>query len=93
MKKIVPFMFAAALGLGVVTSAQAHVFVGVGFAGPVYPAYVPPPVYVPPPAVYYAPPPVYRAPVVVGYYGHPYYYPHYYGWHRGYGYGYGYWGR
>ena len=83
MKKIVPFMVAAAMGLGVATTAQAHVFVGVGFAGPVYPAYVPPPVY-------YAPPPVYRAPVVVGYYGRPYY-PRYYGWHHGYGYGY--WGR
>ncbi|MEM5453274.1 hypothetical protein VSR69_00220 [Paraburkholderia phytofirmans] len=97
MKVIRHLVVAAALGVGLVSCAEAHVFVGVGVAVgapafpmvpvvPVVPAYVPPPVYyaAPPP-----PPPVYTAPVVIGYYGHPQY-PRYYG---GWGYGYGYWRR
>jgi hypothetical protein len=91
MKGIRHVAVAALLGLGLVSAAQAHVFVGVGMApvvpvvpvvpivqaAPVLPVYAPPPVY-------YAPPPVYAPPVVVGYWGHPH-------WgYRGY-YGYGYW--
>lgn len=93
MKFIRQLAVAAVLGAGLVSGAQAHVFVGigVGVAGPGYPVVpvVPvAPVYVAPP-VYYAPPPppVYTAPVVVGYYGHPAWYGGYYGgWHGGYGY-------
>jgi hypothetical protein len=94
MKVIRHLVVAAALGVGLVSCAEAHVFVGVGVGVgapafpmvPVVPAYLPPPVYyaAPPP-----PPPVYTAPVVIGYYGHPQY-PRYYG---GWGYGYGYWRR
>jgi hypothetical protein len=95
VKKIIPFVVAAALGVGFTTAAEAHVSVGIGIGvpvGPVYPAY---PVYAPPP-VYYAPPPapvVYAPPVVVvgggyGYYGYRgrYYGRGYYG-HGGYGHG------
>ncbi|MFM0057600.1 hypothetical protein PQR64_18390 [Paraburkholderia phytofirmans] len=92
MKVIRQLIVAAALGAGLVSCAQAHVFVGVGVGvgGPVFPvvpAYVPPPVYYAPPPP--PPPPVYTAPVVIGYYGHPPN-PRYYG---GWGYGYGYWRR
>ncbi|MBN3764950.1 hypothetical protein [Burkholderia sp. Ac-20365] len=83
---------AGLLGLGLVSAAQAHVFVGVGI-GPVAPVVpVMPvaalPVYPPPPVYYAPPPPVYVAPpVVVGaYWGHPHYYPHYYPRYYGYGY-------
>ena len=91
MKGIRHVAVAALLGLGLVSAAQAHVFVGVGIAPvvpvvpvvPVMTAAPVVPVYAPPP-VYYAPPPVYAPPVVVGYWGHP-------RWgYRGY-YGYGYW--
>ena len=70
MKVIRHLVVAAALGVGLVSCAEAHVFVGVGVGMPAFP--VPVPAYVPPP-VYYAPPPppVYTAPVVIGYYGHP----------------------
>jgi hypothetical protein len=89
MKAIRHLLVAAALGVGLVSCAQAGVFVGVGIAAPAYPvvpAYVPPPVYYAPPPVL-APPPVYSAPVVIGYYGYPHYYGGYYGgWHGGYGY-------
>jgi hypothetical protein len=89
MKAIRHLIVASALGAGFVSAAEAHVFVGVGFAAPVVPVvpvYVPPPVYAPAPVYYAPPPPIYRVPVVIGYYGHP----HYYGrWH--YGYGHGYW--
>jgi hypothetical protein len=98
VKKLIPFIAAAALGLGVVGAAQAHVSVGIGIGLPVAPAYpvyaAPPPVYyAPPPPVYYAPAPAYYAPpavVVGGYYGHGYYGRPY--WHRGY-YGHPYWRR
>ena len=86
MKGIRQAVVAAALSVGLVSCAEAHVFVGVGISTPVVipaPPVVAAPVYVPRP-VYYAPPPVYTAPVVVGYYGHPrWWYRHYYG--------YGYW--
>ncbi|MFM0555236.1 hypothetical protein P0D69_30320 [Paraburkholderia sediminicola] len=92
MKVIRHLVVAAALGAGLVSCAEAHVFVGVGVGVPAFPmvpvvpAYVPPPVYYAPPP---PPPPVYAAPVVIGYYGHPQY-PRYYG---GWGYGNGYWRR
>jgi len=82
MKKSVPYIIAAALAVGLVSAAQAHVSVGIGLGIPVAPAYpvaayAPPPVvYAPPPAIY-APPPV----VVGGYYGYGYGYPY---WHHGY---------
>jgi hypothetical protein len=90
VKKIVPFIAAAALGVGLTTAAQAHVSVGIGIGIPVAPAYpvyaAPPPAYYapPPPPVVYAPPPVVYAPppvVVGGYYGYhrPYYHHGYYG--------------
>jgi hypothetical protein len=95
MKGIRQVVVAAVLSVGLVSVAEAHVFVGVGIGLPVMPVMpmvaavpvAPMPVYAPPPApVYYAPPPpVYVPPVVVGYYGHPR------GWYRHYGYGYGYW--
>jgi hypothetical protein len=95
MKEIRQAAVAAALSAGLVSVAEAHVFVGFGIGAPVVPVVsmvaavpvAPVPVYAPPPApVYYAPPPlVYAPPVVVGYYGHPRWgYQHY-------GYGYGYW--
>ncbi|MDB5785113.1 hypothetical protein [Caballeronia mineralivorans] len=95
MKGIRQAAVAAALSVGLVSVAEAHVFVGFGIGVPMAPMVpmvpvvpvVPVPVYAPPPApVYYAPPPlVYAPPVVVGYYGHPRWgYQHY-------GYGYGYW--
>ena len=73
MKFIRQLAVAGVLGGGLVSCAQAHVFVGIGagVAGPAFPvvpvvpvapAYVAPPVYYAPP-----PPPVYTAPVVVGY--------------------------
>jgi hypothetical protein len=90
MKFIRHLTVALVLGAGLVSCADARVFVGVGISAPavpVVPVYAPPPVYYAPP-----PPPVYTAPVVVGYYGQPRWYPRYYGgWH--YGYGYGYWRR
>jgi hypothetical protein len=102
VKKIVPFLVAAAVGAGFVNAAQAHVTVGIGIGVPAYPVYAaPPPVYyAPPPApVIYAQPPVYIPPPVVyaqppvvvgGYYGRPYYGGGYgYGYRGGYGYGYG----
>jgi hypothetical protein len=92
VKKIVPFIAAAALGVGLTTAAQAHVSVGIGIGVPVAPAYpvyaAPPPAYYappPPPVVYAPPPPVVYAPpppvVVGGYYGYhrPYYHHGYYG--------------
>jgi len=95
MKGIRQVVVAAALSVGLVSVAQAHVFVGVGIGVPAMPIMpivaavpvAPVPIYAPPPApVYYAPPPpVYVPPVVVGYYGHPH-------WgYRNYGYGYAYW--
>jgi hypothetical protein len=94
MKIIRHLAVAVALGCGLVSCAEAHVFVGVGISAPALPVvpltpvvavYAPPPVYYAPP-----PPPVYTAPVVVGYYGQPRWYPRYHGgWH----YGYGYWRR
>jgi hypothetical protein len=95
VKKIVPFVVAAALGVGFATAAEAHVSVGIGIGVPIAPAY---PVYAPPPPVYYAPPPpVYYAPppavVVGGYYGgygRPYYHHGYYRGYRGGYYGHGY---
>jgi hypothetical protein len=92
MKAIRYVIVAAALGCGWVSYAQAHMFVGIGVAAPVYPVVQPVPavpVYVPP--AYYAPPPAYYAPppVVAGYYGAPYgyAYPRHYGcWNCGYGY-------
>ncbi len=93
MKPIRYLVIAAALGFGFVSSAQAHVFVGIGFPAPVYPA-VPvvaaAPVYAAPPPAYYAPPPV----VTGYYYGRPYGYG--YGYARHYGCwncGYVYWSR
>ncbi|HWT35230.1 MAG TPA: hypothetical protein VN289_03065 [Paraburkholderia sp.] len=92
MKGLRHVAIAAMLGVGLVSAAQAHVFVGVGIAPVVAPVVAPmvpvvpvAPVYAPAPPVYYAPPPpVYAPPVVVGYWGHPH-------WgYRGY-YGYGYW--
>ncbi len=52
MKKIIPLVVAAALGVGFATAAEAHVSVGIGIGIPVAPAY---PVYAAPPPVYYAP--------------------------------------
>jgi hypothetical protein len=95
MKVIRHLLVAATLGVGLVSCAQARVFVGVGIAAPAYPvlpAYVAPPVYYAPPLpVLPPPPPVYPTPVVVGYYGYPHSYGGYYGgyyggWHGGYGY-------
>ncbi|CAD6554553.1 hypothetical protein ACFQ3P_27480 [Paraburkholderia sabiae] len=91
MKGIRHVAVAAVLGMGLVSAAQAHVFVGVGIA-PVVAPVVPlvpgvplgpvVPVYAPPPPVYYAPP-VYAPPVVVGYWGHPHWgYRGYYGYWR-----------
>jgi|HubBroStandDraft_5_1064220.scaffolds.fasta_scaffold116957_2 hypothetical protein len=87
MKKVLPVLVAAALGIGLISSAQAHVFVGIGVGvpfRPAYPVYAAPLAYYPPPApsIVYAPPPppvVYAPPppVVVGYYPHRYYYPVY----------------
>lgn len=95
MKGIRQAVVAAALSIGLVSIAQAHVFVGVGIEVPAMPVtpivaavpVAPVPVYAPPPApVYYAPPPPAYAPtVVVGYYGPPHW------WYRHYGYGYAYW--
>jgi hypothetical protein len=99
VNKSVPYIVAAALTVGLVSAAEAHVSVGIGLGVPVAPAYpvvgyAPPPVvYAPPPPVVYAPPPpvVYAPPPVVvggyyGYYGRPY-------WHHGYyrGYRHGRW--
>jgi hypothetical protein len=92
MKGIRQVVVATALSVGLVSVAQAHVFVGVGIGVPAMPIVAavpvaPVPIYAPPPTpVYYAPPPpVYVRPVVVGYYGHPH-------WgYRPYGYGYAYW--
>lgn len=93
MKGIRHIAVAAVLGVGLVSAAQAHVFVDVGVGLPVAPVaavvpavpVAPLPVYAPPPPMYYAPAPVYvPPPVVVGYWGHPHWgYRHYYG--------YGYW--
>jgi len=91
VNKRVPYIVAAALAVGLVGAADAHVSVGIGLGFPVAPAYpvvaAPPVAYAPPPVVYappvaYAPPPV----VVGGYYGyygygHPYWHHRYY---RGY---------
>ena len=81
MKVVRYLLVAAALGGGLVSCAQAHVFIGEGVAArayPVLPAYMPPPVYYAPPLLPVpAPPPVYPTPVVIGYYG---------GWHGGDGY-------
>jgi hypothetical protein len=94
MKAIRQAALAVALSVGLVSAAEAHVFVGFGVGVPMAPMVAavpiaPVPVYAPPPPpVYYAPPPpMYAPPVVVGYYGHPR------GWYRHYGYGYryGYW--
>lgn len=103
MKKIIAFVVAATLGVGLTTAAEAHVSVGIDLGVPIAPAYpvyaAPPPVvYAPPPPVVYAAPPpvVYAPPVVVGgYYGYgrPYYHGYYHGYYgRGY-YGPGYWRR
>jgi hypothetical protein len=78
MKKVGYVAVAALLGMGLIRSAQAHVFVGVNVGMPVMPVA---PVVVGPVAhvAVYAPPPVYAPPVAVGYWG---------GWggHRGWGY-------
>ncbi|HVE06677.1 MAG TPA: hypothetical protein VNE00_05425 [Paraburkholderia sp.] len=88
MKGIRQIVVGAALAGGLISCAQAHVFVGVGIApvAPIVPVVpvVPVgavPVYAPPPPVYYGPPPVYAAPpmVVGGYWGHPHGYYRYYG--------------
>jgi hypothetical protein len=93
MKAIRQAVVAAALSVGLVSVAEAHVFVGFGITAPVMPVVpvvtavpvVPVPVYAPPPAYYAPPPPAYVPPVVVGYYGQP-------RWgYRHYGYGYAYW--
>src|SRR6202012_4143820 len=76
MKKVLPVLVAAALGIGLIGTAQAHVFVGIGVGvpfQPAYPVYGAPLAYYPPPpprVIYAAPPPVVYAPpppVVVGY--------------------------
>ncbi|MEM5342792.1 hypothetical protein [Paraburkholderia azotifigens] len=90
MKGIRHVAVAAVPGLGLVSAAQAHVFVGVGIAPvvapvvPVVPMAPVVPVYAPPPPVVYAPPPpVYAPPVVVGYWGRPHWgYRGYYGYWR-----------
>jgi hypothetical protein len=94
MKVIPQLVVAAALSIGLVSCAQAHVSFGVSVGvAPVFPVMSAVPVYAPPP-VYYAPPappvPVYTPPVAVGYYAPPPAYPAYYG---GWNYGYGYWRR
>jgi hypothetical protein len=96
MKGICLAAVAAALSVGLVSVAEARVFIGVGVT-PMVPV-APLPVYAPPAPVYYAPPPLvypppplvyappaYAPPVVAGYYGPPR------GWYGHYGYGYGYW--
>jgi hypothetical protein len=95
MKGIRQAVVAAVLSVGLVSVAEAHVFVGLSVGVPAVPMMpmvaavpvAPVAVYAPPPApIYYAPPPpVYAPPVVVGYYGRPG------GWYGHYGYGYGYW--
>ena len=91
MNKSVPYIVAAALAVGLVSAADAHVSVGIGLGLPVAPAYpvvaAPPVAYAPPPVVYAPPPVVYAPPPAVvvggyGYYGRPY-------WHHGYYRGYG----
>ena len=78
MKRIGYVAAAVLLGMGLIRSAQAHVFVGVNVGMPVVP--VAPVVMAPvvpvapvavyaPPVAYYAPPPVYAPPVAVGYWG------------------------
>ncbi|CAB3774803.1 hypothetical protein [Paraburkholderia humisilvae] len=75
MKKIVPFIVAAALGADLTSAAQAHVSVGIHIGVPVYPAYGA--------LAYYPPPPFVYAPPVVGYYGYRgYYRPHYHRYYR-----------
>ena len=77
MKAIHQAVVAAASCVGLVSVAEAHVFVGFGIGAPVMPVLTTVPVapvrvYAPPPApAYYAPPPAYVRPVVVGFYGHP----------------------
>ena len=90
MKGIRQAVVAIALTGGLVSAAEARVFVGVDVGLPAAPVYVAPaPVYYAPPP---PPPPVY-APVVVGYYGHPNWHPYWHPyWHPHY-YGYGYWRR
>ncbi|WP_321799637.1 hypothetical protein [Caballeronia sp. J97] len=84
MNKIGSVAVATVFGIGLVSSAQAHVFVGMGVGMPVVPVYAPPVVAVAPfapavplapvaPVPVYAPPVAYYAPsVAVGYWGgHP----------------------
>ncbi|HEY1610980.1 MAG TPA: hypothetical protein VGG24_17065 [Paraburkholderia sp.] len=96
MKKSVPYIVAAALAVGMVSAAEAHVSLGINLGVPIAPAYpvvvAPPVAYAPPPVVYAPPPAVYAPPPAVvvgygGYYGYPYYRHGYYrgGYHRGYG--------
>jgi hypothetical protein len=85
MKRIRLAVVAAVLSVGLVSVAEAHVFVGLSIGAPVVPM-MPMVAAVPvAPVAVYAPPPMYAPPVVVGYYGHPR------GWYGHYGYGYGYW--
>ncbi|SAK52243.1 hypothetical protein AWB76_01682 [Caballeronia temeraria] len=80
MKTIGHAAAAAVLGIGLVGSAQAHVFVGMSVGMPVVPVapvvavapvatVAPVPVYAPPVAYYAPPPPVYAPSVAVGYWG------------------------
>jgi hypothetical protein len=91
MKTMRQVLVAAARSVGLVSAAQAHVFVGVGIVGgpvfpvgqavavaPVMPVYAAPAYYGPPPLPPYAPPPVYATPVIV----------HYAAFNRPYGYAY-----
>ncbi|SAK51557.1 hypothetical protein AWB77_01320 [Caballeronia fortuita] len=83
MKKIGYVAVATVLGIGIVGSAQAHVFVGVNVGMPMVPVapyapvvpvapFTPVPVYAPPVAYYAPPPPVYAPSVAVAYWGgHP----------------------
>jgi len=85
MRKIGYVAVATLCGIGLVNSAQAHVFVGMSVGMPVVPVapvviapmapvvpVAPVAVYGPPPMPYYAPPaPVYAPSVAVGYWGRP----------------------
>jgi hypothetical protein len=78
MRKIGYVAVATALGIGCVSAAQAHVFVGMSVGMPVVPVMptvpvvpVAPVTIYAPASPYYAPPPVYAPPVAVGYWGRP----------------------
>ena len=84
MRKLFYTLIAAvAVSAGMMSAAQARVFVSIGIPAPVVyaaPAYYPPPVYYPAPRVAYAP---YYAPAPVYYAPRPYYAPRYYGHYHG----------